>query len=60
MSLTHLCCRGITGICPGPALYAAAAGVVDVIMFWFPSFIVGSKVGEQIVAEVWEKKPKKI
>lgn len=36
---------GLTGLCPGPALYAAAAGVVDVVLAWFPAFLVGSYVG---------------
>jgi uncharacterized membrane protein YedE/YeeE len=49
---------GLTGICPGPALYAAAAGLIEVIVLWMPSFLVGSEIGKRIVEEVWEKKPK--
>jgi uncharacterized membrane protein YedE/YeeE len=47
---------GLTGICPGPALYAAAAGVVDAIVAWFPGFLVGSYAGQKVVEMTWEKK----
>ena len=47
---------GLTGICPGPALYAAAAGNVDAIIGWIPSFLVGSFVGTKVIANVFEKK----
>jgi uncharacterized membrane protein YedE/YeeE len=50
---------GLTGICPGPALYAAAAGVVEVIVAWFPAFLVGSYAGQKVVEMVWEKKKNK-
>lgn len=39
---------GITGICPGPALYAAAAGIVNSIVAWMPAFLVGSATGLQL------------
>ena len=45
---------GLTGICPGPALYAASAGVVDAIVAWIPSFLVGSYVGKKAVEHIWE------
>ena len=47
---------GTTGICPGPALYAAAAGNIDAILGWIPSFLIGSIVGKEVIATVWEKK----
>jgi hypothetical protein len=47
---------GLTGICPGPAVYAAAAGVVPVICLWLPSFVVGSTIGESV--KVWFQKRK--
>mmetsp|Transcript_13600 Transcript_13600/g.21424 ORF Transcript_13600/g.21424 Transcript_13600/m.21424 type:complete len:359 (+) Transcript_13600:101-1177(+) len=48
---------GLTGICPGPGIYAAAAGIIDAIVGWIPAFLVGSLVGKKIVQEVWETKP---
>jgi uncharacterized membrane protein YedE/YeeE len=50
---------GLTGICPGPGIYAAAAGIIDAIVGWMPAFLVGSMVGKKIVEEVWEKKAAK-
>lgn len=50
---------GLTGICPGPAIYAASAGVVDAIVAWIPSFLVGSYAGKKIVERVWDKKSTK-
>lgn len=47
---------GLTGICPGPAMYAAAVGVVPVICFWLPSFVVGSTLGESV--KTWFQKRK--
>jgi hypothetical protein len=40
----------ITGLCPGPALYHAAAGFSDAVLFWMPSYVVGSFVGEKAKA----------
>jgi uncharacterized protein len=37
---------GLTGLCPGLALFAAAAGVVPVTLAWLPSFLLGSHVGQ--------------
>lgn len=39
---------GVTGLCPGPALYQMAAGMSHVVLVWFPSFLVGSYVAVQI------------
>lgn len=39
---------GLTGLCPGPALFQAAAGMSDVVLAWLPAFIVGSWVGVKI------------
>ena len=39
---------GLTGLCPGPALYHAAAGMSDIILIWFPAFFAGSWAGEQL------------
>mmetsp|Transcript_1583 Transcript_1583/g.4284 ORF Transcript_1583/g.4284 Transcript_1583/m.4284 type:complete len:360 (+) Transcript_1583:91-1170(+) len=50
---------GVTGICPGPGLYAACAGIVDAIVGWIPSFLVGSYVGTMLIDQIWEKKEKK-
>jgi uncharacterized protein len=36
---------GLTGLCPGPAVFAAAAGVVDVVLAWCPAFLVGTYLG---------------
>jgi len=48
----------LTGICPGPALYAVAAGVLDAIVYWMPTFLLGSYVGTQVIANTWDKKKK--
>ena len=39
---------GMTGLCPGPALFQAAAGMSDVVLVWFPSFFIGSWSGVQL------------
>lgn len=39
---------GLTGLCPGPALYHAAAGMSDVILAWFPGFFAGAWAGTKI------------
>lgn len=49
---------GLTGVCPGPAIYAASAGVLDAIVGWVPSFLVGSYIGERIVKDVWDEESK--
>jgi uncharacterized protein len=36
---------GLTGLCPGPALFGAAAGVVPVVVAWLPTFFLGSALG---------------
>lgn len=45
---------GLTGLCPGPAMYAAAVGVVDVVWAWFPAFLIGSYAGIQLKNGVWK------
>ena len=47
---------GLTGVCPGPAWYAAASGVVDVAFVWMPAFLVGSFIGQKIKAWATRKK----
>ncbi|GFH61696.1 hypothetical protein CTEN210_18172 [Chaetoceros tenuissimus] len=37
---------GIAGFCPGPALYAFAAGMPKAMMYWWPSNIIGTILGE--------------
>jgi uncharacterized protein len=36
---------GLTGICPGPAIFAAASGNLNAIACWLPAFTVGSMIG---------------
>jgi uncharacterized membrane protein YedE/YeeE len=47
-----------TGLCPGPALYHAAAGMSDVILAWFPAFFFGSWAGTKIKEYIAEQKQK--
>ena len=35
-------------LCPGPAMYAAFAGVTPVLYVWMPSFLMGSTLGEHL------------
>ena len=37
---------GIAGYCPGPALYAFAAGMPKEMAYWWPSNIIGTILGE--------------
>jgi hypothetical protein len=39
---------GLVGLCPGPGVWSAAAGAVDIVYTWFPAFLLGSFVGKQI------------
>lgn len=39
---------GFAGLCPGPAMFLAFAGYPNVLLRWWPSFFVGSYLGEQI------------
>jgi uncharacterized protein len=41
---------GLVGLCPGPGLWSAAAGVADILLTWFPAFLFGSFVGDQVLA----------
>lgn len=50
---------GLTGVCPGPGLYAAAAGVVDVIMAWMPGYLVGSHAGKKLLEFMNSEKKQK-
>ena len=36
---------GIAGLCPGPAIFQAARGVIPVVVAWMPSYFAGSYVG---------------
>ena len=38
---------GLTGICPGPAVFAAASGNVYATLIWIPAFVVGSSLGNE-------------
>jgi uncharacterized membrane protein YedE/YeeE len=38
---------GIGGVCPGPAILLAGVGVPSVLLYWWPSFIVGSYVANK-------------
>ncbi len=44
------------GICPGPGLYAAAAGVVSALVAWMPSFLLGSHLGIDFADYLGKKK----
>lgn len=39
---------GLTGICPGPAIFAAASGNVYATLLWLPAFVVGSSIGNEV------------
>jgi uncharacterized protein len=39
---------GIGGICPGPAIYLAGAGVAPVIAIWWPCFFLGSFISMKV------------
>jgi len=36
---------GLTGICPGPAIFASASGNLNATLFWVPAFLLGSWIG---------------
>jgi uncharacterized membrane protein YedE/YeeE len=38
---------GIAGVCPGPAILLAGVGVPSVLLYWWPSFIVGSYLANE-------------
>ena len=40
----------IGALCPGPALFYAATGMVNVLWVWFPSYFVGAYAAESLVA----------
>ena len=40
---------GLVGLCPGPGVWSAAAGAMDIIYYWFPAFLLGSFAGKQIL-----------
>lgn len=39
---------GLTGVCPGPAMWLGAAGVEALLMVWFPAYYVGAFLADQI------------
>lgn len=39
---------GLTGICPGPAVFAAASGNLNATLLWLPAFVAGSWVGLKV------------
>ena len=47
---------GLVGLCPGPGVWSAAAGVVDIVYTWFPAFLLGSFVGKQILDSPYKPK----
>lgn len=48
---------GLTGVCPGPAIFAAASGNLNATLLWLPAFVAGSWVGLKI-KESLSAKPK--
>lgn len=38
----------IAGICPGPGIFLACAGYPNVIFMWWPAFVLGSTVANQL------------
>jgi uncharacterized protein len=38
----------LTGICPGPALWQLGAGSIPVALYYFPTFLAGSYLGEMV------------
>ena len=46
---------GMTSLCPGPALYHAAAGMSDVLLAWFPAFFMGSCSAVQLKEHLAKK-----
>jgi hypothetical protein len=49
---------GLTGICPGPAIFAAASGNLNATFLWLPGFAIGSVIGLQIKEALFAKKTK--
>lgn len=39
---------GMAGLCPGPAMFLACAGYPNVLLRWWPTFFVGSFLGEKV------------
>lgn len=56
LGLIVLFCLLVVGICPGPGLYAAAAGVVSALVAWIPSFLAGSYAGTSLTEYLGKKK----
>ncbi len=54
--LTYAFYSSELGICPGPGLYAAAAGVVSALAAWMPSFLLGSHLGINFADYLSKKK----
>jgi len=49
---------GISGLCPGPAIFKAACGFEPVLYWWWPTFIVGSFTAQGTKAWLDSLKPK--
>jgi uncharacterized membrane protein YedE/YeeE len=39
---------GVSGLCPGPAIFLAASGCIPILAFWWPMFILGSFIAQAI------------
>ena len=39
---------GLTGVCPGPAIFSASSGVMNAIVAWIPAFLVGSFISNEV------------
>jgi uncharacterized membrane protein YedE/YeeE len=39
---------GVGGLCPGPALFHVATGYLDVVILWWPTFLIGSFVAQAL------------
>ena len=38
----------LAGLCPGPAMFLAASGCLPIIIFWWPMYIVGAFLAQQL------------
>jgi len=49
---------GISGLCPGPAIFLAACGSEPILYYWWPTFIFGSFLAQRIKACLDSSDPK--